>query len=193
LTKRSEAGSCQSTKTGLGFHTKILWDNRVSAHKIEAITLRLNMMSVRSFIRIFIALMLLNVSEAGKMCPLCGSVFNYPKRWDYPVISSPYTTCRDIYFELGAMSITDPQCHSAEHRKYQAVCCNDEIPPGWDKPPTPAPVSETGNEPTCRICKTDEYPGKPNTFISARYVGSYTCGSLYHRGRNGLIPDFMCG
>jgi hypothetical protein len=137
--------------------------------------------------------MLLNVSEAGNICPLCGSVFNVPKRWDYPVSKSPYTTCRDIYFELGAMSITNNQCHPKQ-KKYQAVCCNDDIPPGWDVPPTPSPVSsETGNEPMCRICKTGEYPGKPNTFISARYVGSYTCGALYHRGRDGLIPGFMCG
>jgi hypothetical protein len=151
------------------------------------------MKSVLSFITLFIALMLLNVSEAGNICPLCGSVFNVPKRWDYPVSKSPYTTCRDIYFELGAMSITNNQCHPKQ-KKYQAVCCNDDIPPGWDVPPTPSPVSsETGNEPMCRICKTGEYPGKPNTFISARYVGSYTCGALYHRGRDGLIPGFMCG
>jgi hypothetical protein len=180
-------------KNRTGFHTKTLWDNRVSAHKIEAITLRLNMISVRSFIKLFIALMLLNVSEAAKMCPLCGNVFNVPKRWDYPVSSSPYTTCRDIYFELGAMDINSNQCQPKQAR-YQAICCNDEIPSGWAAPPTLPPVSETaGTEPTCRICKTKEYPGKPNTFISARYVGSYTCGALYHRGRNGLIPGFMCG
>jgi hypothetical protein len=148
----------------------------------------------KSILKLIIGLALLVATHAGNMCPLCGSVFNIPKRWDFPVSASPYTTCRDVYFKLGAMSITNTQCQP-QQEKYQAVCCNDDLPTGWDVPvpPTPAPESDTGNEPLCRICTTDEYPGKPNIFISARYVGSYTCGSLYHRGRNGLIPGFMCG
>lgn len=38
-----------------------------------------------------------------------------------------------------------------------------------------------------------EYPGIPNAFIVARYVGEYTCDQLYGRGLNGMTPDFMCG
>lgn len=50
-----------------------------------------------------------------------------------------------------------------------------------------------GNEPRCPICRTDEYPGLPNGFIVARYVGEFFCKDLYGRGLHGMIPDFMCG
>jgi hypothetical protein len=144
-----------------------------------------------SILKLIIGLTLL-VAAHAQICPLCGSSYSVPKRWDYPISSSPRTTCRDKYVELAMMKITDNRCLAGQEQ-YQDVCCNDEIPSDWDAPPTSPPVSETGNEPMCRICKTDEYPGIPETSINARYVGSYTCGTLYDRGRNGLIPGFMCG
>lgn len=46
----------------------------------------------------------------------------------------------------------------------------------------------------CAICgNRDEYPGDIGRVISARYVGTYTCGQLYFRGLENKIPGFMCG
>ena len=46
----------------------------------------------------------------------------------------------------------------------------------------------------CNLCyEKDIYPLYVNKIIVARYVGEYTCGVLYQRGQDGLIPDFMCG
>lgn len=135
--------------------------------------------------------------EAGLICPLCGSVYNIPTRWDFPVDTSviPWKTCKDIYFETGTMNDDNPAC-SIVQAKYQSVCCDAELPDGWEVPPTPAPKPNPnepqGNDPECLICGTQEYPGKPNTFIVARYVGEYTCGALYSRGKDNLIPGFMC-
>ena len=49
------------------------------------------------------------------------------------------------------------------------------------------------NEPECPICGTYEYPGNPDEYIQARYVGEFSCGQFYDRGLHGLIPAFMCG
>lgn len=61
--------------------------------------------------------------------------------------------------------------------------------------PTNPPVysGPVGDEPICPICGTMEYPGIPQAFIVARYVGEYTCDQLYGRGLNGMTPDYMCG
>ena len=116
-----------------------------------------------------------------------------PKRWDFVLDTNtePWTRCTDVYFEAAAVPLGSDSC--AEYQeKYKAVCCDDQIPDGWNGSPTPAPEPETGTEPECLICGTDEFPGIPNTMITARYVGTYTCGTLFHRGKNGLIPGFMC-
>eukprot|EP00980_Cylindrotheca_fusiformis_P007503 scaffold1559_cov114-Cylindrotheca_fusiformis.AAC.8 len=150
----------------------------------------------RSMFKLLIAFALLNATQGALMCPLCGSSDKVPARWDYPISQVPFITCRDIFFRLAAMKSTDDQC-GVQQDLYQAVCCDEELPPGWDiDPKTPPPdtdTAEVGDQPMCRICGTDEFPGLPDVSISARYVGTYTCSELYYRGRNQWISGFMCG
>lgn len=133
--------------------------------------------------------------ECTQICPLCGSPYDLPQRWNYPVDKSaiPFKTCQDVFFDMGAMDVFDPLCSEMQD-SYKDVCCNIRLPPGWESVQTPSPqAADKGTEPTCLICGDSEYPGIPGKFISARYVGSYSCGDFFHRGKNGLIPGFMCG
>lgn len=147
-------------------------------------------------LQFIIGLLCVKTIQAALICPLCGSASQVPKRWDFVVSTSPFKTCRDIYVEMALKPINHPQC-SPMQQMYRAVCCNDQLPSGWGPAtvpaPGPTPPSNQGSEPYCRICGNDDYPGNPNKMISARYVGTYSCGSLYERGRNRLIPGFMCG
>ena len=142
---------------------------------------------------LFLGLSLIKAVDAGSICPLCGSVYAMPKRWDFILDTNtePWTRCTDVYFEAASVPLGSDSCGEYQE-KYKAVCCDDEIPDGWNVSPTPAPEPETGTEPECLICGTNEYPGIPNTIINARYVGTYSCGTLFHRGKNGFIPGFMC-
>lgn len=141
--------------------------------------------------QLLIGLSLFVAIQAGLICPLCGSVNKVPTRWDHVVSNSPFKTCRTVYFELAMRQINDPTCAPTQ-QQYQATCCNDHGPPPTPPAPAPTPISNSGN-PYCRICRNDDYPGFPNEMISARYVGTYSCGTLFHRGKNGQIPGFMCG
>ena len=82
--------------------------------------------------------------------------------------------------------------------KYRDGCCN----PDADVTATSSSLTPTlpdyngpvGPEPTCPVCGgTNEYPGRPNQLIVARYVGEYTCGQLFNRGFHGMVPGYMCG
>ena len=82
----------------------------------------------------------------------------------------------------------------------QNQCCTENGGSSNNGPVTPAQPDPNyvypgpfGNEPTCQICGTAEYPGKPFEFIIARYVGEYSCAQLYYRGLNGLIDETLCG
>jgi hypothetical protein len=149
-----------------------------------------------SFWKILIAfLMVVDDVQGGQFCALCGSAYEFPKRWDYPVDSdvTPWKTCQDVFFEMGSMDIYDSMCPIMQQR-YKDVCCNEQLPTGWAVHKMPAPkMIEKGTEPVCKLCGDDEYPGIPGKSISARYVGVYSCGELYHRGKKGLTPGFMCG
>lgn len=127
---------------------------------------------------------LVRIANAGEICSLCGTVYDLPKRWDHQVDSSR-KTCRDIFFEVGYLSLQHPSCDS-KRKLYQSVCCDDNLPAGSYISPTPPPVStQYGEEPQCSICLNGGYPGRPSAFIAARYVGHYSCGQLYQRGNNG--------
>lgn len=77
----------------------------------------------------------------------------------------------------------------------QDLCCGDANSDDGGFQPSSPPVYDgpVGDEPDCPICGTMEYPGIPNAFVVARYVGEYTCAQLYGRGLNGMTPSFMCG
>jgi hypothetical protein len=149
-----------------------------------------------SFFKLLIAFyMVVDDVQGGKLCALCGSPYELPKRWDYPVDSdvTPWKTCQDVFLEMGSMDIYDSMCPIMQ-QSYKDVCCNEQLPTGWAVHQTPGPkMIEKGTEPVCKICGDDKYPGEPSKVISARYVGAYSCGELYHRGGEGLIPGFMCG
>lgn len=76
-------------------------------------------------------------------------------------------------------------------------CCDDAPSTTSNQPARPNPnyvyPGPFGNEPTCQLCGTAEYPGKPFQFIVARYIGEYNCDQLYYRGLNGLIDPTLCG
>jgi hypothetical protein len=131
----------------------------------------------------------LSVAEA--VCPLCETLQDYPKRMQFLV--APGVRCQDIYVELGRYQPGDAYCRRSKNL-YQELCCGDEEPDPIVAPTEP-PVynGPKGPEPDCPVCKNGDFPGYPNQFIIARYVGDYTCEQLYHRGYNGLIPWFMCG
>lgn len=133
------------------------------------------------------------LASANQICPLCGDPSKFPKRWDYILEINPVTTCQDVFFYLGSKTPDHKDCQPMVE-KYGSKCCDAKEPDPIDLPPTPPPVYDggAGDEPECKICGNDEYPGKPSAFIVARYVGEYTCGQLYDRGLNGLIPGFMC-
>jgi len=87
---------------------------------------------------------------------------------------------------------------SRKHKKkYQRKCCNPKASiggsPGSTTPKLPPYEGQIGDAPDCPICRTKEYPGKPNQFIIARYVGEFTCAQLFQRGYHGMIPKTMCG
>ena len=82
--------------------------------------------------------------------------------------------------------------------KYRDGCCNpnaDVTTTSSSGTPTlPEYYGPIGTEPTCPVCSaTNEYPGRPNQLIVARYVGEYTCGQLFERGFHGMVPAYMCG
>ena len=154
----------------------------------------LTTMTLLKHLELLVGFLLLVHARAASICPLCGDVYSYPKRWDFVVDTNTGKNCRTLYFEAAGISPGHESCPEYQE-KYKAVCCDDEIPDGWNSSPTPAPepeTPETGTEPECLICRTNEYPGIPNTIINARYVGTYSCGTLFHRGKNGLVPGFMC-
>ena len=103
-------------------------------------------------------------------------------------------TCKDVYLEVAALTEGSSEC-TAQKQANEELCCGDAEPQPFNLPPTSPPVysGPYGDEPDCPICGTAEYPGLPNAFIVARYVGEYTCSQLYNRGFHGLIPNFMCG
>ena len=105
-------------------------------------------------------------------------------------------TCVDVYLDLVMIDETSDEC-AAQKTAHQELCCSIEEPePVYVySAPTAPPVysGPVGDEPDCPICDSMEYPGLPNAFIVARYVGEYTCSQLYNRGFHGLIPNFMCG
>jgi len=90
--------------------------------------------------------------------------------------------------------------YSKSHKsKYQRKCCNKSVSignpsnGGTTTPKLPPYEGPVGNAPDCPICRTKEYPGKPNQFIIARYVGEFSCAQLFMRGYHGLISKTMCG
>lgn len=123
------------------------------------------------------------------MCNLCGSHYVTPN-WDNVASTSPFMTCRQVYFQLAVIDAYDHRC-SPLQQQFNYDCCTSGGGLAYTAPPPPQ--QNIGNEPTCNICNDGSYPGNPNKFISARYVGSFSCGTLYQRGRNGQIPAFMCG
>jgi hypothetical protein len=128
----------------------------------------------------------------SEICPLCETPADLPKRWNFRLQDG--RTCRDVYLALGSLDANDSVCQT-DKQVAQELCCSVEEPEPFSVPPTLAPVynGPFGNEPDCPICGTGEYPGIPTAFIVARYVGEYTCAQLYHRGLNGMTPNFMCG
>eukprot|EP00980_Cylindrotheca_fusiformis_P005137 scaffold1088_cov90-Cylindrotheca_fusiformis.AAC.2 len=136
------------------------------------------------------------VVDAERKCSLCESVQDVPKRLDYILEVSPSVVrCADAWINMGLLDIHDSKCTILQN-EYREKCCGEEEPAPMYSPPTSSPPpgdSNVGTEPFCRICGDDKYPGSPDTHIVARYVGSATCGQLYHRGRQGTIPGFMCG
>ena len=134
-------------------------------------------------------ILLATTVQAGLICPLCGSVNKVPTNWDKNLGGGK--TCRSVYFEMAMKPINHPTCAPMQ-RQYQNKCCNGSG--GGGSPPRPPPTPPAnGGHPYCRICRNDDYPGNPNAMVSARYVGTFSCHTLYHRGRNGQIPGFMCG
>jgi hypothetical protein len=135
-------------------------------------------------------------TDAELMCPLCNSVSDVPVRLNYFVETSPPKTCAQAWLQLGGLNQNHPQCAPLQN-KYRDDCCGStEPPPSGFTPTYDTPGngnSQTGDEPSCRICTNDLYPGNSDHLITARYVGTFTCGQLYTRGKNRLIPGFMCG
>mmetsp|Transcript_69813 Transcript_69813/g.202585 ORF Transcript_69813/g.202585 Transcript_69813/m.202585 type:complete len:295 (-) Transcript_69813:31-915(-) len=129
---------------------------------------------------------------SGSICPLCATPADLPTSWN-DVVPGDGRTCRQIYLFLGEMSSNDPRCQPMKDVA-QGPCCNGSGGGGGSRPTNPPPYTgPVGNEPACPICGTMEYPGIPNAFIVARYVGEFTCDQLYGRGLNGMTPYFMCG
>ncbi len=139
---------------------------------------------------LLLALMLPASVNAGG-CTLCGnSITNTPKRMNFLV--EPGTRCQDVYINsYGYYNQGDSQCRRVKN-SYEDICCGDEEPETIVQPTqAPGPGPQDSPCPVCRL--TNEYPGKPEVFIVARYVGDYTCHELFQRGNAGLIPPFMCG
>ena len=126
---------------------------------------------------------------SANICSLCETPTDFPKRWTYRFPDG--RTCKDLYLALGRFSPTSASCISQKDL-YQSACC-DDAEPEFVHPPSAAPSRTQGDEPVCKICKTDEFPGIPGAGIVARYVGTFSCRQLYWRGLDGLIPGFMCG
>jgi hypothetical protein len=137
------------------------------------------------------ALSLLSLVQA-EICSLCATPMDMPvsSRWEYRVADG--RTCRQVYLDLG--SVTDSNAACRNKAQMQKDCCDAGEPDEYQHSPTAAPLYQgvTGDEPDCPICGTREFPGIPNAFIVARYVGEFTCVQLYHRGLNGMTPNFMC-
>lgn len=155
--------------------------------------------------KICVALAFLAVSQAG--CPLCDTYMNIGKKKDPKVLLTVFTLERAdlvLYLlqadDLILLSTRNLVGHvpnftttSSCMGQYQSVCCDAEDPPAFDLDPTNSPTMEKGDEPECKLCGDDTFPSQPNNWVNARYVGSYSCSQLYHRGKAGKIPGFMCG
>ncbi len=88
-----------------------------------------------------------------------------------------------------------PSYSTSKKALAQSICCNAATAVTQPAVTTviPAYTGPVGSEPSCPICRTNEYPGIPYAFIVARYVGEFTCDQLYGRGLHGMIPSYMCG
>lgn len=135
------------------------------------------------------------VGGAASVCALCGVPGVYPTNMDLVVADG--RTCLDVYIDLTPMNPNSQQCRNQQNL-YKDKCCSGSVGGGsggnnGNRAGSSCYRGPTGNEPECPICGTYEYPGKPNEYIQARYVGEYSCGQFYDRGLHGLIPNFMCG
>ena len=134
---------------------------------------------------------------------LCGeSMAEVPKRFDCIVRirnnngRRSYITCQDLYWNRNDMY------SNTMLLQYRNTCC-DNTEPKPNDPNTCLNIEEDeggsgggdekGTEPVCHLCgSSQKFPSKPNVYINARYIGSYTCEQLYYRGKNQLIPGFLC-
>ena len=125
--------------------------------------------------------------------PLCGSSSVVPKRWDCIVKERPLITCKDLYFNVATKQYSNN--FILEHRQ---TCCADAKPAAGECKVSPTDehndgTTIKGNEPVCHLCGGSKaFPSIPDKYISARYIGTYTCEQFFHRGLDKLIPGFMC-
>jgi hypothetical protein len=86
-------------------------------------------------------------------------------------------------------------CISLQNQhKYK--CCTQSGAVSVYQQPKAAPqvpsYIKTGGEPTCHLCISQQYPGKPDTVTATLFIGTYKCSELYWMGRKHSIPDRMC-
>jgi len=148
--------------------------------------------SIALLISIVVALI---SSASAAQCFLCSSASQLPVRWDYTFSNGK--KCRDYYVALSKVQIGSSTCTNGRSLA-RAACCNAATPSRPSATTSTGSSTGTyngprGNEPVCNICRTTEYPGLPSAMMIIRYVGGFTCSEFYHRGRNGMIPDYMCG
>ncbi|CAJ1959556.1 unnamed protein product [Cylindrotheca closterium] len=130
--------------------------------------------------------------EALVPCFLCGVPDSLGSSKDC-MLDETGTTCFDVYKSI--LIAEDLETCNANRAKYQEICCGDGDLSLCYTGPTLAPVymGETGDEPSCKLCGTDEYPGLPHYTFSTRYLGTFSCAAYYDRGRHGLVPAYLCG
>ena len=130
------------------------------------------------FVKILVTFYVLPIAMSTNLCSLCETLEEVD--WYHSVPGGK--TCTQIYLELSELGRDSEGC-KAQKEIYESICCGEPS----------SPTVQQGDEPVCKICKTDEYPGIPDATIQARYVGTFSCSQLYWRGLTGYVPDFMCG
>lgn len=141
---------------------------------------------------------MLPLSALAGSCSLCGgTAMNFPKRMDciLKIQGNKATTCGLVYIDLLRIDEDDKNCDNGRD-EYQSICCDEEDPGVCltvNNSPDPEPDFKPGDYPTCNLCPEGKVPGCPNQYTHVRYFEGNTCQGHYESGKNGRIPDAVCG
>lgn len=129
------------------------------------------------------------------LCCLCDRCFLPVDGRGNMVVRANGDTCDAIALQMASMNPNRPVCQTYKD-DFRSDCCDPNITPIPVVPPVVEPQVITmkfGKEEYCDICKSGDFPGRPETVTAILYMeGNPTCKELYFMGRSHNIPTRLC-